>query len=520
MSATLLAARRRGFEPLVAARICGQVLLAIVAIAAIIRAGYFVGTSFGLVNWPHEATGGEATMLHESQLLADHGLIGGLRLIYGPQDDDQFTAGNYPPLYILLWALEPGQSGFPTGRLLSLLAGFVTAGAGGFAVYAALSRRGSRTVAIGSGLLGGALFLCNMPVFQQIFIAKPDMVALAFAACGLALFERSNSRLGMILAGTCFALGLLTKQSIGFALLAALVAAYRRSPRDAFRLAITVGAIGLVALGLLYLIAGPALFERLVVYNTRPWREDRLISLDRKFLALHWLLVVPALGYTLWGLRQRIGSALTYYPFAAMAVLFTVGAEGGARNYYIELCLAASLGAAMAVGTLLNAREWRWQPMSALTVGLVAVFVLRAYTVFVRDAYIPEPPVEEGAYRNWVLSVVDSTPDPILSDDVSYLAMRDRPVIIDDNFLCTIVREKGLWEDNGIVADLENQVYPLVLTVRTENEEQLRDLWGDEIVNALYENYVPLGDGRFIPEKAFYAPGGPLAIPGGPAPAH
>ena len=150
-------------------------------------------------------------------------------------------------------------------------------------------------------------------------------------------------------------------------------------------------------------------------------------------------------------------------------MLFTVGAEGGARNYYIELCLAASLGAAMAVGTLLNAREWRWQPMSAITVGLVAVFVLRAYTVFVRDAYIPEPPVEEGTYRNWVLSVVDSAPDPILSDDVSYLAMRDRPVIIDDNFLCTIVREKGLWDDDGIVADLENQVYPLVLAVRTEN---------------------------------------------------
>src|SRR5262245_8134919 len=98
MSATLLVARRRGFEPIVAARICGQIFLAIIAIAAIIRAGYFVGTSYGLVNWPHEATGGEATMLHESQLIAEHGLIDGLRLIYGPQGEDKFTAGNYPPI--------------------------------------------------------------------------------------------------------------------------------------------------------------------------------------------------------------------------------------------------------------------------------------------------------------------------------------------------------------------------------------------------------------------------------------
>lgn len=509
LSATSLAARRRGFAPLAVARTCGKIILAMLVLAAIIRAGYFVGTSYGLVKWPHEVIGGEATMLYESQLIADHGLLKGLRLIYGPQGEDSFTAGNYPPIYILLWALEPGVSGFPTGRLLSLLAGFVAAVAGGFAVYAALARRGSRSVAIGAGLLGGGLFLCNMPVFQQIFIAKPDMVALAFAACGLAFFEWDKGRWSVILAGCCFALGLLTKQSIAFALLAALVAAYFRSPRDAIRLALTVGAIGAVVLGLLWLIAGPTLFERLVVYNTRPWREDRLISLDRKFLALHWLLVVPALGYALWALRQRAASALTYYPFVALATLITVGAEGGARNYYIELCLAASLGVAMAIGTLLNGREVRWLPAGAITVALVSIFVVRAYTVFVRDAYIPEPPIQDGAYRNWVLSVVDATSDPILSDDVSYLAMRDRPVIIDDNFLCTIVREKGLWEDDGIVADLEAQVYPLVLAVRTENEEQLRGLWGDEIVDALYENYVPLGDGRFIPERNLGTPGTP-----------
>ncbi len=46
-----------------------------------------------------------------------------------------------------------------------------------------------------------------------------------------------------------------------------------------------------------------------------------------------------------------------------------------------------------------------------------------------------------------------------------YLVMRDRPVIIDDNFLCTIVREKGLWDDSGIVADLEAD-HAAVETVR------------------------------------------------------
>ncbi len=502
MSARPLTAQKHAAEPFAAIYFLGKVLLVILALGVVIRAGYMIGTSSGMVRWPHEAIGGEATMMHESQLLSEHGLIGGLRLIYGPQGEDSFTAGNYPPLYMLLWSLEPGASGFPTGRLLSILSGIGAALAGALAIYAGLARRTSRTLAVAAGLFGGGAFICTVPVFQQMVIAKPDMVALALAAVGLAIFEFSNSRWALLLAGTCFALGLLTKQSLVFALLAALIAAYRREPRSALRLALTTAAIVVVVIGALWLIAGPSLFERLVLYNARSWQPDRWIAFDRKFLALHWLLLLPALGYCLWGLRHRATSALTYFPLLSLATLITVGTEGGSRNYYIELCLAAGLAAALALGTMLSATPRpRWLPVGALTVGLIAIYVLRTYTVFVRNAYIPEPPVMEGAERNWVLSIVDATPDPILADDSSYLAIRDRPVIIDDNFLCTIVREKGLWDDSGIVADLEAQRYPLVLTVQTETEEQLRGLWGDAIVDALQANYDYLGDGISVPKK-------------------
>jgi hypothetical protein len=84
--------------------------------------------------------------------------------------------------------------------------------------------------------------------------------------------------------------------------------------------------------------------------------------------------------------------------------------------------------------------------------------------------------------------------------------MRDRPAVIDDNFLCTIVREKGLWEDDGVVADLEAQEYKMVLVVRSENDSQLRGLWGDDIVDALYANYVDMGDGRFMPKGSAGTP--------------
>ncbi|HEY8599107.1 MAG TPA: hypothetical protein VIL85_11795, partial [Thermomicrobiales bacterium] len=178
-------------------RAVGLAALLLLALALTARAGYYLWTAVAMVTWPHEAHNGESTMLHESQLLGQD-LIGGLRALYGPQPTDGFIAGNYPPLYFLLWAMKPGPSAFPTGRGLSLLAGLIAALAGGYAVWRALP--GRQALRIAAGALGGALFICTIPVFQQIGIAKPDMVALAFVACGLALFERATTWRGALLA--------------------------------------------------------------------------------------------------------------------------------------------------------------------------------------------------------------------------------------------------------------------------------------------------------------------------------
>src|SRR5262249_22087555 len=159
---------------------------------------YYCWMVLPIIRWPFEIHGGESTMLYESHLL-DSDLFGNIRTLYGPQQADRFVAGNYPPLYLFFWTLDPGPSSYITGRALSLLGGVVAALAGAMAVYATLT--GGRAWRIGMGLLGGAAFLCTVPVFQQIGIAKPDMVALAFAACGLACFAVLPDRRGAVLAG-------------------------------------------------------------------------------------------------------------------------------------------------------------------------------------------------------------------------------------------------------------------------------------------------------------------------------
>lgn len=488
---------RGGVAP---ARMVGQGALLLLAAAMLGRAIYFVVITGGLIRWPFEAIGGEATMLHEAELL-NRDLLSGLRTIYGPQAADRFVAGNYPPVYLLLWALKPGSVGYTTGRLLSLVSGFLAAGAGGFAIYRLLKGRGARWVRLGAAVLGGSAFFCTVPGFQQIIIAKPDMVALGFAALGLALFETVPGRRGTILAGVSFALGVLAKQSVGFALLAALIAAVRRGPRALITLVVTVGVIVLVVLGGLWLLAGPTLYERLITYNLRPWRQDRFDSLNGKFLRLTWPLIVPAVVYSLWAIRARAQSALTYYPLTALVVLLTVGSEGGARNYYIELCLAAGLGTALALGTLLTVKPALALPASVATLLVVGYFVFEAYFVFTRGNYVPEPPIRDADRLNRILAIVDAAPDPVLSDDVSYLAMRGRPVVIDDGFLCEVIREKGLWSNAAVVTAVQERRYSLVLTARQTTDAEIRRAWGDALVDALYANYDRTGPETFVPKR-------------------
>lgn len=478
-----------------------QLLIALLALTLVIRAVYYVWMVFPVLVWPHEAIGGEATMLYESALI-QRDPLGGLRALYGPQPADAFIAGNYPPIYMIFWALNPGASSFITGRAISLLWGVIAAIAGGLAVFGALRGQATRPQRIVAGALGGAAFICTVPVFQQISIAKPDMTALGLAAVGLACFENARGRRGVVLAGLFFGLALLTKQSIGFALAAAFVASLRRGPKEALTLFLTTGIVGAIGVGFLYLLAGPTVIDHLITYNLRPWRQDRFESLNRKFLALTWLLIVPALAYACWGIVKRGRSALTYYPITALLVIYTVGSEGGARNYYIELCLAAGLGAALALLTLALARP-RW----TLTLGtvaflLVAIYAFRTYTVLIAGAYVPAPPIVTGGERNRVLALADAAPDPILSDDVSYLAMRGRPAVIDDGFLSEHVRNEGLWNTAGIVAAIKEHRYPLVLTPRSGDDEAiLRRAWGDAVVDALNTYYVRTSDITFAPKR-------------------
>lgn len=474
------------------------VALGAITVAIFGRALFYAYSVLPLIRWPFEQVPGEGTMLFESQLL-HRGLLSGLRALYGPQVADRFIAGNYPPVYLLLWALKPGAAaGYPFGRLLSLAAGGVTAVAGGIAVAHAV--RGSGWIKGLAGILGGSLFVATVPVMQQLTIAKPDMVALALAALALAVFEFRRERGGLVASGLLLALALLTKQSLFFVVASLAIAALRGGRRDLIRFMAPLTLTGIIAVAVLLAVAGTSLFEHLVLYNRRGWGHERLLALDAKFVKLHWPLLIASVAYGLWGLRYRPRSPLTYFPLFALGTLVTIGVEGAYRNYYLELCLAMALGAAMALGTLFGSARAYALPGALVGVVLVGTYAGILYTEITPAGYLANvrdpKQLERGDRFSKLLVRIDAAPDPVLSDEAGLLAMRGRVPVLDDPFLAKLMRDKGRWDASAVVAGLRARSYSLFIPSVTDGRP-LRVQWGDEFVDALESNYERGPDGVY-----------------------
>lgn len=473
-------------------------LVTLLSLVVLARALSYTWVVLPLIFWPFEQVPGEGTMLFESQLL-HAGLLSGLRTLYGPQVADRFIAGNYPPLYLLVWGLKPGAAGgYPLGRVLSLLAGGITALAGGAAVARGVP---GAWLKLATGVLAGSLFIATVPVMQQLTIAKPDLMALALAALALVAFDVRRKRLGLVASGALLALALLTKQSLLFIAASLVIAAFRRGRRDFLAFIVPLTSILAAALLVLFALSGPALFEHLMVYNQRAWGYERLVSLNAKFIKLHWPLLLASIAYSLWALRRRPTSPLAYYPLLALGTLVTIGVEGAYRNYYLELCLAMALGTAAALGAV-AASPRPLAPLSAAGVAvLVGVYASILYTEITPAGYLASvkeaKQLARGDRFSKLLARVDGAADPVLSDEAGLLAMRGRVPVIDDPFLAKLMRDKGRWDATQVVSGLRSGKYTLFVPSVTDGRP-LREQWGDAFVDALEANYERGPEGVYL----------------------
>lgn len=237
-----------------------------------------------------------------------------------------FIAANYPPLYFHLAAI--GDDPFITGRVISILATLVVAGA-----IAWRARPAGRLLAAAIALA----WLGSIPVLEWGAAVKPDLVALAFTVAAVMSLDRSKPRHAV--SGALIGIAAMAKPTALLPALAMFVFVARRDPLAALR-ALASGLGAAVVVGIL--THGPDVLVRVHVvdWNALPWRPELAASLA--LLALI-VLAVPIATIIL----TRPGTTVvTAYVAGAVGILLLGGREGATINYFLDLSAAVSLALA------------------------------------------------------------------------------------------------------------------------------------------------------------------------------
>jgi 4-amino-4-deoxy-L-arabinose transferase-like glycosyltransferase len=451
--------------------------------------GRFVVDALAFLRSPYSRDYGEGVVLALSRLLAEDGNY------FHPVDDYPMVHGNYPPVFLLLSAVPFRLFGpsLAAPRLLSVASTIAL-----MAVVYAIVRHRWRDGAL--ALCAAALLVAPWFVVTWAPMGRVDMLACLFSVAGLWLFAHEGAGWRRWASAACFVLGVFTKQTALLAPAAALLSLMRdaegRGRVPGFLLSFAVPA-GALLLALVLATRGEA-WTHLVTYTAA---ADYSMTALRRAYETFLVTSGPLLAIILLGLgacadRWRGGSGARDLPFVLywllnLGALVTTAKAGAAQNYLIEPWLATVLLAALSLGALRERSPdtFRWWPAVMLVAAVVALAADHDL------ARLPRPirnPGQATEYRS-LDQAVAATAGPILSENLSVLVRKGKPVLVEP-FGMVLLSRKGLWRPDRLVADCEAGRFTLVVT-----EDRLRDIPG--IDACLHRRYEPMG--RLGPYELF-----------------
>ena len=401
-----------------------------------------------------ELTYGESWLLDGARDVAR-----GARL-YAPADQVPMMHTAYAPMYYLaVGGLQRliGDSGYTTGRALSLAATLV-----GTAALAWSLRRisGRRWV----GLLAAGLFLTqNLTVLLWASLQRVDALALCFTLIGLALFVADRPSLAAVL----FLFALFTKQTYVVAPVAVAIALWpRRHTLTRFAGIVLGGSVAGVLVAE-WLTNGWFLWH-IVAANTNEPDLRTFAALMGSFMQYNGLsglaamaaLVVPAApGERVWR-AYFLGSLLT---------LVTVAKLGASSNYWLELTAATSAVLALAACRLASFPALR----------LVAPVVVSGSLL-----------VAVPGYQATAIQVVDTAADMLWPTSPRYMSLvgesEVEPLRVDTRFIDELAREPGdlLTDNSGLAVAagkriaFEFQIFQLLAVENHWSQQPILDAIG------------------------------------------
>lgn len=455
-----------------------------------LRAALALLLALGAVVW---AAHGAAVLLFPYQYDYGEGgtMIASLRLaqgesVYPDIQEPPYVVNPYTPLYLAAGAAFMG--GGPTflgGRLVSLVAAGVTA--------ALLFGWLRRAVGLDGALAGTAAFLIHPLVLGWSPLYRTDMLTLCLSFAGLLALDEGRDLRGAAL----LVLAFFSKQSMIAGLLAGFALLALQDRRRALRFGLAVAGLGLAPTAALQLATDGRFLTMCFGYNVMPFHPEQL----RLFLTPYAVSVLGLLGLAAMGaLRAEARARRLPWLLLAASLPIAVGSgrEGGFYNYFLELHLALSAVAGVAVGTarsvpiagaLILAQLLAFGGGGSLPPYLYAPLDhLRHETGVVLAGRVPawaRSGMEAGQLQPWL----DRHPGPLLAENLGNPTVLGRtPWLVDPLILFTLSRS-GRWDPEPLLQRVDRQEFALILLQALEGNVR----FPPEAVARILARYEPVG---------------------------
>lgn len=424
---------------------------------------------------------GEAPLVDQAMRLAS-----GQNIYRADISAPPYTISNYPPLYVTLLAISVKLFGatqsFFVGRLISVLSAWAASIFLMLIVYAPTRDRLA-------ALSAGGIFLAFPFVVYWSPLLRIDMLALALSLAGLCLLVwKPVSPRRLVGVAVLLVAAIYTRQSYGLAApLAAFVWLLARDWRQALKLALMVGGLGLVLFLLLNDLTRGGFFFNIVTANVNEFRLEILESNWDRFreAALTPLIVGGASLFLIWRWNPLWTLSVPYLIGAALSAV-TIGKIGSNVNYLLELCAALSLSAGAVVAwsrahLSIHSLRAALLILMAFAVGKMLHTTLEDYTWDLRERRAAR------AELSHLEAFVAETTGPVLVDEyMGMLTLQGRPLVIQP-FEVTQLAWAGKWDQAPLLDSIEKGEFASIIIY---DRPWAAERWTEEMLAAINRSYT------------------------------
>ncbi len=369
----------------------------------------------------------------------------------------------YPPVFFILAGalFKLFGSSFFIVRALSFLFSLLTA----FLVFRIIRLRTQNTVL--SWTCAG-LYFAPFYMFEWAASGRGvDMMAIFLSTLGLFLYLKDPKKL--LWPTLLFILTFFTRQSVVAAPLAVFLDLLlnRKETRRAVQFIGVYAAANVGLMALLSVLTHGQAYLHLIYYN-------KLVGIIWENVATKYVRFFRPLGimtaFAVYGLLTKKKDILGIYFALNALLLVTAGKDGAAANYFIEPLLSVLLfGGCMLHEALL--KNERSVALGLLLLLFQAVSLMenpRHYFSVLSNALHPNYTEQER-----LSAYVRNAHGEVLSEDIGYLTMNKKTVLLEDPFYFAKLAQGGMWDQSRLLADCRNRRFALIIA-----GERLKDIPG------------------------------------------